>query len=807
MTILQDLSTALRLWRRRPGVPTLAVLFLASGMGMAAGIFAVADAALWRSLPLPAADRVIWVQSVDRGVAGDTSPGVFAAWSGRVRTLSDVGALRPVAATLRDARGTERLDGAQATAGLFRALGVTAALGRPLTADDERAGAEPVLVLTHRLWQSRFGGDPSVIGGQVDLDGRSRRIVGVLEANADQLPVGGDWFTPLPLSPDALSAGGPRYLKVVGRMVATSEISSASRELTDIAQSIGAVGSDGALLGAQARPLGQAFAETSARLLQPLFITSLIVLLIAAMNTANLLIAAQHTRRSELAVRAALGAGRGRLIRQLLTESLLVTAVAGLLALLLAQWFTAGLRALLPTDLPRMGAATVDGRTAAFVGVLVLVVTALVGVAPAIGQTGASLAGSIVGTARGVVRGDDRFRRAFVMAQIALAMTLGTAGLLMWQTTQALIQAPRGYSSDGVWTAALRLAASDYRGPAELDAALTRVVSAVAALPGVTDAAVASRVPLAGGAPGSDVALVSDAFTPGTDRQARIRIVSPGYFRTVGVPILEGRDLGTADGAGALPAVLVNQTLAARLTPGRSPVGQAVKFAVRDFSDAAAAWQVVGLVGDAKDRGPREVTEPEIYISIGQTPPGVFEWIGRQVLLVARSAPGVVLAPATLRLAVNAADPRIPAFDVLSLDQRLQRHLSVERLLSNLLLPIAAAGTLLAGFGVFALVMHMVTSRRREIALRMVLGASPATIMHDMGRTGLRLAMGGTVFGCGGALVADRLLAASTFGSRAVDPAVLLSVAVLMLVTTMVAVWLPARRAARHDPAEVLRAP
>ncbi len=801
-----DLRATLRLWRRRPVVPALAVLFLGSGMGMAGGIFAVADAALWRSLPLPAADRVIWVQSLDRGVGGDTSPGVFAAWSSRARTLIDVGALRPVAATWRDARGAERLDGAQATAGLFRALGVTAVAGRPLIADDERAGADPVLVLTHRLWQSRFGGDPSVVGRQVDLDGRSRRIVGVLEANADQLPVGGAFFTPLSWSPDALSPGGPRYLKVVGRMVASGATSSTGRELTDIAQSIGAVGSDGALLGAQATPFGRAFEGTSARLLEPLFITSLIVLLIAAMNTANLLIADQHTRRAELAVRAALGAGRGRLIRQLVTESLLVTAVAGLLALLLAQWFTAGLMALLPADLPRLGAASVDGRTAAFVTALVLVVTALVGVAPAIRQTGGTLAGAVVGTARGVVRGDDRFRRAFVMAQIALAMTLGSAGLLMWQTTQALMQAPRGYSPDGVWTAALRLAAGDYRGPAELDAALTRVVSAVAALPGVTDVAVASRVPLAGGAPGSDVALVSEAFAPGTDRQVRIRIVSPGYFRALGVPVIEGRDLTAGDGAGARAVMLVNETLASRLTPGRSPVGQAVKFAVKDFSDAAAAWQVVGLVGDSKDRGPREVTEPEAYISIGQTPAGVFEWIGRQVLLVARSAPGVALSPATLRQAVSAADPRMPAFDVLSLDQRLQRHLSVERLLSNLLAPIAVLGTLLAGFGVFALVMQMVTSRRREIAVRMVLGASPATIVYDTASTGLRLALGGLVFGCLGALAADRLLAASTFGSRAIDPEVLLSVAVLMLMTTLVAVWLPARRAARHDPAEALRA-
>jgi len=434
------------------------------------------------------------------------------------------------------------------------------------------------------------------------------------------------------------------------------------------------------------------------------------------------------------------------------------------------------------------------------------VITALVGIVPAIRQTGASLSGEVVGSARGVVAGGDRVRRGFVMAQIALAMTLGAAGVLMWQTTQALVQAPRGYASEGVLTAALRLTASDHPGPAELDTALNRVLATVAALPGVTDAAIASRVPLAGGAPGSDVVLASEAFTPGTDRQARIRIVSPGYFRAVGVPIIEGRDLYATDGAGARPAVLVNETLAARLSPGRSPVGESVKFAVQDFNQASASWQVVGLVGDAKDRGPREATEPAIYVSIGQTPPGVFDWIGRQVLLVARAAPGFVLPPDTLRLAVNAADPRIPAFDMQTLDQRLQRHLSVERLLANLLVPIAAAGTLLAGFGVFALVMHMVHSRRREIALRMVLGATPATIVYDIGRTGLHLALGGSIVGAGGALAAERLLAASTFGSRALDLGVLLSVAALMFLTTIVAVWLPARRAARHDPAGVLRA-
>jgi len=805
MTLFSDLRAAVRLYRRRPAIPVVAMVFLSCGMGVAAGLFAVADAALWRSLPLPEADRVVWVQSLDRGTPGATSPGLYSAWAARSRTLVELGALRPVQATLRDAGSSERLDGAHATAGVFRALGVVPRIGRTLNKDDERAGAEPVLLLTHRLWQARFGGDPSVIGRQVLLDGRGRRIVGVLELNADQLPLGGDWFTPLAFGPDALSAAGPRYLQVVGRLAPSLDAGAAGRELSAVAESVGAAGGDGAMLSALVRPLGEAFSDAASRLLLPLLTMALLVLLIAAGNSANLLMAQLHTRRSELAVRAALGAGRGRLARQLLAESLVVTVPAGVAGVLLAQWTTAALIALLPAGLPRVQMAAVDGRTVAFVGGLVSLVTVVLGILPAIRHSRVSLSSGVMGAARGVVGGDDRLRRGFVIAQIALAMTLGTAGVLMWQTTRALMEAPRGYASDGVWTAALRLSAGDFPGPADLDAAITRILTTVGGLPGVTNTAVASRVPLAGGAPGSDVALASDPFTPGTDRQARIRIISPGFFRAVGVSILEGRDVEARDGNGAAPVVLVNEALAARLTPGRSPVGQPVKFAVRDFSQAAPTWEVIGVVGNARDRGPRATTEPEIYIAVGQTPAGVFDWIGRQLLLVARAAPGVAVAPQTLRQAVNAADPRVPAFDVLSLDERLRQHLSLERLLAVLLVPIAVAGTLLAGFGVFALVMHMVTSRRREIALRMVLGATPASIVYETGRLGLGLAAAGALVGTGGALVAERLLAASTFESHALDPAVLPIVVGALALTTLVAVWLPARRAARHDPAEVLR--
>lgn len=808
MTALSDVFAAMRHWRRRPGTPVVAVAFLACGMGAAASVFAVADASLWRPLPLPEPARVLWVQSVDRGQPGDSSPGLVQAWRERARSVDALGALRPTQGTWRDRSGTDRLDGAQVTATALGALGLSTIRGRLLTADDEKAGAAPVVVITHRLWQARFGGRADTIGLEIEIDGRAHTVVGALAAAVDALPFGGDWFVPLAL-PASPSGNGPRYLDVVARLSAGQTARDAERELAAIAASVGAVGDEGSPLSVRVQPLMDAFSDGAARVLEPLLAAALVVLVIAAVNAANLRLADHLRRRGEMAVRAALGASRGRLVSQLLAEALLVSVAAGGLGLLLAHWGLSGLQVLLPPEVVRTADAHIDARAILFMLAVVIGVTVISGVLPAMRYTRGPLTSGALSPSRAVIGGDERLRRVFVVAQIGLAMTLGAAGALMVQTTRHLAEDARGYRTDRVWTAAVRLSRADFPATTDITGVTGRIIDRVAALPGAERVAIASRVPLAGGAPGSDVALVGEPFTPGIDRQARIRFVTPGYFDATDVPVREGRDVAATDAAGREPVVLVNETLAARLTPGRSPVGEFVTFAVRDFNvtgTAPTAWRIVGLVADTRDRGPRLPAEPEVYISLAQGPSGVFDWIGRQLLLVVRTAPGVALPPATLRTAVNAADPRVPAFDVQTFADRFEAHVSTERVLAGLLVPLAGTGLLLAGFGIFAVVMHAVYQRRREIAVRMVLGASPADIMRETGRSGLRMAASGVVLGSLGAAGAGRLLASVAYGVSPLNPLGLVAVTIAVALTTLAAVWIPARRAAGQDPALALRA-
>ncbi|MEZ5283706.1 MAG: ABC transporter permease [Vicinamibacterales bacterium] len=391
--------------------------------------------------------------------------------------------------------------------------------------------------------------------------------------------------------------------------------------------------------------------------------------------------------------------------------------------------------------------------------------------------------------------------------QVALAVTVASAGVVVAQTGRALASVPAGYRADGVMTAAVRLPAADYPTPEAVRLTIDRVLSAVEARPGVSGAAVATRVPLSGGSPGSDVALASDTFAPGVDRQTALRFVTPSYFDVIGTPVVEGRAFTAADRDGSPRVVLINEALARRLGAGRSIVGDAVLFDALDFNpEPRTPWQVVGVVADARDRGPRDDVQPEVYLSMAQGPPGVLDWIGRQLLLVARSdEAGATVGPPLLRDAVRDADPRLALFDVMSLDDRLRDYLSTERLLTWLLLPLGAIGLALTGFGVFALVLHIVTSRRREIGIRLVLGATPARLTAEAIRQGLRLLAAGGALGILGAVAADRALSAVAFGTRATSPGLLAGVLTLVALVTLAAIWVPTRRAVRQDPGVVLR--
>lgn len=805
--MFRDLAAAPRFWIRRPLVALASVLSLGVGLAVATVVFAVADAAIWRPLPLPAPERVVWVDSLDGGDAGGTSPGVFTVWATRGRGFEALAAVRPSAAVFRDRGPGVRLDGAYASAAVIDVLGLAPALGRAISREDDRPGAPPVLVIGHRFWQQQYGGAADVLGRAVTLAGQTRTIVGVMRREIDELGFGFDWWAPLALSAAQATNVGPRYLSVVGRL---GDVSSTSleRDLAALAAAAGARGDTGAALDVRVEPLKARFSADLRRILLPLLAAVMAVVLLASLNAASLLLAQGQSRRGELAVRASLGASRGRLVRQLLFESCWLTAASGAVSLLMSMWLIEASRGFVASAGFTIADVRLDSRTTTFTLLLVAAVTMLSGVLPALRNSSTDLRGSLSSGGRTVISVPDRLRRALVVAQVGLAITIAAAGALMLRTTQELSSAPRGYDRNDVLTAAVQLPSNDYPSSAAMKAAIGRVLASVVSLPGVTGAAMSTRVPLSGGAPGSDLALWSEAFAPGSDRQVRVRFVTPGYFAAVGTPLLAGRDVATSDAEASAPVVLVNQTLARRLTGGAPLVGRDVKFAVKDFDirGPQTAWSVVGIVADARDSGPRVAVQPEVYLPMAQGPAGVFDWIGRQVLVAVRSDPARSVDAAALRAAVAGAEPGLALYDVLTLGERFREHVATERLLAGVLVPLGATSFALSAFGIFTLLMQLVVGRRRELAIRMALGATSQRVVRSLVGEGFALTAWGMVLGLIGAAVVSQAVRPLMFGVSPADPNALAALIVMTALTTLLATWIPARRAVSVDPAAVLRA-
>ncbi|MEZ5420477.1 MAG: FtsX-like permease family protein [Vicinamibacterales bacterium] len=390
--------------------------------------------------------------------------------------------------------------------------------------------------------------------------------------------------------------------------------------------------------------------------------------------------------------------------------------------------------------------------------------------------------------------------------QVALAVVLACAGALLTQTAMALEAAPRGHDARGVMTASLALPAATYRTAADVAQAIERVVDGVAALPGVTAAAVASRVPFDGGSAGPDVMLAGAPALPGVDRQARVRLVSPGYLTAMGIRLVAGRDIARRDAAATRPVVVVNETLAGRLSPGGSPVGRDVVFGAPVFNgpDGSRVWQIVGVAGDSRDAGPRGAPLPEIWLPIAQTPAEVFFWISHERSWRCAAGPAAAIGPA-VRRAIAAVDPALPMGVARALDDRIADALAHERLLSRLLTALGAAGVSLALLGLVAVVHQLVQRRRREIAIRLAVGATSAGVVGALVADGARLALVGALAGVVASIGTGGLLASLLFGVTPGDPLTIGAVAVAVVALAATAAWLPARGAAAVDPAEALR--
>lgn len=809
-TLLQDLRYAARQLRRAPGFTLVAVLSLGLGIGANATIFTWMDAVLFQPFAgVPEQNRLVSVSTVNSaGERLSSSWPDYRDFQAQSRTL-DLWAAEERAMSLVHGGVAERAWGVLVSGNYFDALGVRATLGRTfLPEEGEVVDAHPVLVLSHAYWQRRFAARPEIVGQAVTLNNRAFTVVGVAPEGFAGSTVGlsYDFFVPMTmqkalLEGDRLEYRGHRWLSLMGRLKPGATVEAAQAEVDTIAAALAREyprSNEG--MTASVRPLWQSD-DGAARSMRPLLFVLMgvvgAVLLIACANLANLLLARAVGRGREIAVRLSLGAGRGRVIRQLLTESLLLAALGAAAGLLFAHW-SSGLFAAFapPADLPVGLQAALGGRAFGFaLGLSVL--TALVfGTAPALAASRPDLVGALRDGAAAVAGGRSRRRlkNALVVVQVALSVVLLVGAGLLLRALEVERKLDIGFDSDRVLLAGVDLFPNGYdrgRGIAYYGAAL----EALRAIPGVEAASLARRVPLALGGTSSSRFEV-EGYTPRDDDPPQIytNLVGADYLRTTGIALREGRDFGPDDRDGGLPVAIVNEAVAARFWPGQSPIG-------RRLRPGGDTWLTV--VGVAKNTPLRTLGErplPLVYMPIQQQ----FTSAAVAFHVRARSGDPAALAPA-VTAALQRIDPALPVFGVRSLREATSAATFGQRLASSLLSAFGLLALLLATLGLYGVIAWAVGQRRREMGIRLALGGQRRQIFSMVVREGLRVAAVGIALGLAGAFGLGRALGRLLLGVSPADPLTYAAVVLVLGTAVAVACAVPARRAAATEPASALR--
>ncbi len=794
----QDLRHAVRAFRRAPGFVATAVLVVALGVGANTAAFSVADHVLLRPLPFPDPERLVrvWVRTPEYARM-ELSPATYRDWKSSAPAFETLAAFHRFSVNLVDAGAPERLEGIEATADLLPMLGAGPVLGRLFTPDETRPGVAGTVVLSYELWQGRFGGDPGLLGRRVLLDGEPYTVIGVLPRNFHFPSRDVALWIPLRLPPEAYEDRTDNYLHVVGRLRDGGSLEGARAELEVVAARLAReFPREYTDHGATVHRLGDELSEQSRLLLLALCGAALCILLIACANLAGLLLARAAARHHELALRTALGAGRERLLRQLLTESVLLAAAGGALGLLLARAALPLLTRLVPDGLPGVETPTLDLRVLLFAALLTGVTGLGFGVWPALRAGQDSSLGALRDDARsGGSR--QRLRAALVIAEVtASVVLLISAGLLLRALWRIQATDP-GFRPDGVLTLRTALPMPKYERTALRLAFYDGVLAEVRALPGVSEAAYASFLPMAMGG-GIWPVILERTEEPQERRMASLRYVTPGYFATLAIPLRRGRGVLGSD-SGERPAVaVVSESFAQRYWPGEDPIGRRFTFALQERT-------VVGVVGEVRVRGLERTSEPQVYLPAGQVPDGGIIYYAPKDLVVRFSGnPGLLLR--AIRGIVQGLDPEQPISNVrlmeeIVADQTLSRSVQV-----RLLGALAAVALLLAGVGIHGLLSFTVSTRGREIGVRLALGARPADVVAMVLWQGLGLALAGVVPGALLAYAGGRAMEALLASIRPDDAATFAGVALLILAMTAGGSLAPTLRAVRVDPMAALRA-
>ncbi len=798
-TLWQDMRYSLRMLMKNPGFAFVAVFTLALGIGANTTIFSFVNGILLRPLPYPEPERLALLQetALKRGVTamGVSYPNTLD-WREQNRVFTDVATYQGSNFSLTGVGEPEQLRGTRVSHGLFEILRVAPLLGRTFTAEEDRPEQDGVVILGHGLWQSRFGSNPQIIGQQITLSNRPRTIIGVMPPGF-KFPEIAELWVPLALT-TKLWTRTDHGLGSVARLKDGVSFEQAQTELNAIARRIeeqNPITNEG--LGVSVSSMHKALSGDYREALLILLGVVGCVLLVACANVANLLLARASARQKEAALRAALGASRWRIMRQLLTESLLLGAAGGVLGLALAVWGLKLLLAAIPIKLPFWMNFNLDPRVLIFTLGVSLLTGLVFGVVPALQASQTDLNEVLKEGGRGagaVVR--HRSRSLLVVVEVALSLVLLVGAGLMMQSFLRLQHVSAGLNPTGVLTASVALPGAKYDRERR-SAFFQQLMERIRAVPGVEAAGATSTLPLSGGGWGRSLTVEGfPVLSVGQAPMIQHNVITPGYFRALGIPLLMGRDFSETDAQDAPKVTIIDESLAREYWPQQSPLGKRVRFGPPEDNEP---WHtVVGVVGTVRHERLDAETRKSVYLAHRQIP------VNGMALAVRATANPASLAGA-VRGQVKELDPDLPVTKVLTMEEVIAQSVWQPRLYTILFGVFAAVALLLAAVGIYGVMAYTVTTRTHEIGVRVALGAQTRDVLRLIIGQGMRLALVGVALGLVGAFALTRLMKNLLFEVKATDPLTFAALATLLALIALAACWIPARRAAKVDPMVALR--
>jgi putative ABC transport system permease protein len=810
-TLMQDMRYGIRILAKNPGFTIIAVLTLALGIGANTAIFSVVNAELLRPLPFRDSGRLVSVATGNSHMHtsnGSVSYPDFMDWRAQNQVFEKMAAYTEATFTLTGQEKPKHLEGASVSAETFDLLGVSPELGRTFQLQEDQL-QHHVVIISDQLWKQQFGGDLTIIGRTVTLDHSGFTVVGVMPPNF-RFPLQKDpqaiWTTLSPTQettdnlPGMLQTRGAHFLTCIARLRPGVTLAQAQAAMDVIASSLSKQYPDSnKYMGVHLSSVQERLTHAIRPALLVMTIAVGLVLLIACVNVANLLLARATTRGREIAIRTAMGAGRIRVVRQLLTESLLLAITAGVLGTALAIWCSDILVRLSPENLPRVAEIRMDGWALAFTASLSLLTGILFGLAPALQSTHSNIVEALKEGSLSTTAGRSRhgLRSSLVIVEMALALILLVSAGLLIRSLLRLQGVNPGFDPHNVMTASLDIPDAKYS-DAKKEEFIRELIPQLQVLPGVQSAAAVFPLPMSGDEIRTSFQIEGRPVAKAEEPHTSIRVVTPNYFSTMRIPVLQGRDFTDRDREKSTPVIIINDSFARQFFPGENPIGKHVQAGISTGSSQKQMREIVGVVGNVKFQDLTSEWTQESYIPYAQLPFG-------SVTIVARSAKDPEGLAKPIASAVQSLDKDLPAYAPKTVEQYLNGTIAVPRFNTFLLAIFAGLAMILTAVGLYGVISYAVAQRTHEIGIRMALGAQPGDMLRLVISQGMRLALFGVGLGLVAALALTRFLSSLLFGVSSTDPVSFASVVALLFAVVFLACYIPARRAMRVDPMVALR--